>query len=97
MTYENEMKTNRGSNISDDIKFTHWIIVGAISLAIVIAVAGLHKYGELPGRTPNNHDGYCPYSVVLNDWPRCGTPALVNRQIVRVSQHRCHRCVSGGA
>ena len=37
MTYENEMNTNRRSNISDDIKFTHWIIVGAVALAIVIA------------------------------------------------------------
>ena len=67
MTYENELNTNRRRNISDDIKFTHWIVVGAVALAIVIAVSGLHKYGELPGRAPNNHDSHCPYSIVLND------------------------------
>ena len=48
MTYENELKTNRRRNISDDIKFTHWIIVGAISLAIVIAVAAFTSTGNYP-------------------------------------------------
>jgi hypothetical protein len=48
MTYENELNTNRRSNISDDIKFTHWIIVGAISLAIVIAVAAFTSTGNFP-------------------------------------------------
>jgi hypothetical protein len=48
MTYENELNTNRRSNIRDDIKFTHWIIVGAVALAIVIAVAAFTSTGNYP-------------------------------------------------
>jgi hypothetical protein len=48
MTYENELNTNRRRNISDDIKFTHWIVVGAIALAMVIAVAAFTSTGNYP-------------------------------------------------
>ena len=48
MTYENELNTNRRSNIRDDIKFTHWIIVGAVALAFVIAVAAFTSTGNYP-------------------------------------------------
>ena len=48
MTYENELSTDRRSNISDDIKFTHRIVVGAVALAIVIAVAAFTSTGNYP-------------------------------------------------
>ncbi len=48
MTYENELNTNRRRNISDDIKFTHWIVVGAVALAIVIAAAAFTSTGNYP-------------------------------------------------
>jgi hypothetical protein len=48
MTYQNELDTNRRSNIGDDIYFTHWIIIGAVSLAIVIAVAAFTSTGNYP-------------------------------------------------
>lgn len=51
MTYQNELDPNRRSDIIDDIYFTHWIIVGAVSLAILIAVAAFtstENYPDLP-------------------------------------------------
>jgi hypothetical protein len=48
MTYQNELDTNRRSNIGDDIYLTHWIIVGAVSLAIIIAVAAFTSTGNYP-------------------------------------------------
>ena len=43
MTYENELNTNRRRNISDDIKFTHWIVVIAVA-----AFTSTGNYPDLP-------------------------------------------------
>ena len=48
MTYENELNANRRSDKSDDINFTHWIVVGAVALAIVIAAAAFTSTGNYP-------------------------------------------------
>ena len=51
MTYQNEPDANRRSDIIDDTYFTHWIIVGAAALAIVIVAAAFtstEKYPDMP-------------------------------------------------
>jgi hypothetical protein len=39
MTYENETNKNRRRDINDDAHYRHWIIGGAVVVAIVIAAA----------------------------------------------------------
>jgi hypothetical protein len=39
MTYENDLNTNRRSDMHDDARYTTWIIGGVVTLAIVIAAA----------------------------------------------------------
>lgn len=48
MTYQNELDTKRRSDQIDDTNFTHWIIVGAVALAIVIAAAAITSTGNDP-------------------------------------------------
>jgi hypothetical protein len=48
MTYQNELNANRRSDLSDDINFTHWIVVGAVALAIIIAAAAFISTGNYP-------------------------------------------------
>lgn len=55
MTYQNEPDANRRNNTIDDTYFTHWIIVGAVSLAIVILAAAFtstEKYPDMPQTMP---------------------------------------------
>ena len=46
MTHQNELNTNRRSRIIDDTRYTHWIIGGVVTLAIVIAAAAFTSTGN---------------------------------------------------
>ena len=48
MTYQNELNTNRRSDIIDDIRYTHWIIGGVVTLAIVITATAFTSTGNYP-------------------------------------------------
>jgi hypothetical protein len=48
MTYPSDPNTNRRSNIRDDTTYTHWIIGGAVVLAIVIGAAVFISTGNKP-------------------------------------------------
>ena len=48
MTHQNELNTNRRSGIIDDTRYTHWIIGGVVTLAIVIAAAAFTSTGNYP-------------------------------------------------
>ena len=48
MTHQNELNTNRRNRIIDDIRYTHWIIGGVVTLAIVIAAAAFTSTGNNP-------------------------------------------------
>ena len=48
MTYQNELNTNERNNMSDDIRYTHWIIIGVVTLAIVIVIAIFTSTGNYP-------------------------------------------------
>jgi hypothetical protein len=50
MTYQNELDTNRRSDIIDDTRYGGWIIGGVITLAIVIAAAAFTSTGNYPDR-----------------------------------------------
>ena len=39
MTYQNDLNTDRRSDMRDDARYTHWIIGSVVTLAIVIAAA----------------------------------------------------------
>ena len=48
---QNEPDTNRRSDVIDDIYYTHWIIVSAVVLVIVIvavAFTSTEKYPDMP-------------------------------------------------
>ncbi len=54
MTYQNELDTNRRSDVIDDIYYTHWIIVSAVALVMVIvavAFTSTEKYPDMPQTT----------------------------------------------
>ena len=46
MTYQNDLNTNRRSEMRDDASYTHWIIGGVVTLAIVIAAAAFISTGS---------------------------------------------------
>jgi hypothetical protein len=48
MTYQNDLNTNRRSDISDDTSYTGWIIGGVVALAIVIAAVAFTSTGNSP-------------------------------------------------
>jgi hypothetical protein len=48
MTYQNELNTNERNNMSDDISYTHWIIIGVVTLAIGIVIAAFTSTGNYP-------------------------------------------------
>lgn len=52
MTYPSDPNTNRRSNIRDDTTYTHWIIGGAVVLAIVIGAAVFISTGNKPDLDP---------------------------------------------
>ena len=52
MTYPSDPNTNRRSDIRDDTTYTHWIIGGAVVLAIVIAAAVFISTGNKPDLDP---------------------------------------------
>ena len=75
MTYQNELDTNRRSDIIDDTRYGGWIIGGVVTLAIVIAAVAFTSTGNYPDRlqTITTSSGFC--SVACNDWLRYGTPS----------------------
>jgi hypothetical protein len=50
MTYENETNKNRRRDINDDAHYRHWIIGGAVVVAIVIAAAAFLSTGNYADR-----------------------------------------------
>ncbi len=51
MTNQNELETERRSDVIDDIYYTHWIIVSAVALVTVIvamAFTSTEKYPDMP-------------------------------------------------
>ena len=61
MTYQNELNTNERNNISDDIRYTHWIIIGVVTLAIVIVIAIFTSTGNYPDhQTTSNDSAFSP-------------------------------------
>jgi hypothetical protein len=46
MTYENDLNTNRRSDMHDDARYTTWIIGGVVTLAILIAAAAFISTGN---------------------------------------------------
>ena len=46
MAYQNDLNTNRRSEMRDDASYTHWIIGGVVTLAIVIAAAAFISTGS---------------------------------------------------
>ena len=46
MTYQNDLNTNRRSDMRDDAHCTHWIIGGVVTLAIVIAALAIISTGN---------------------------------------------------
>jgi hypothetical protein len=52
MDYQNELTATRRTDILDGIKYTHWIVGGVVTLAIVIAAAAFISTGNTPDRLP---------------------------------------------
>ena len=50
MTYQNELDTNRRRDVIDDIYYTHWIIVSAVALVIVIVATAFTSTEKYPDR-----------------------------------------------
>ena len=50
MTYQNELDTNRRSDIIDDTRYGGWIIGGVVTLVIVIAAVAFTSTGNFPDR-----------------------------------------------
>jgi len=48
MTYQSDPNSNRRNDIRDDRSYTHWIIGGVVTLAIVIAAAAFTSTGNNP-------------------------------------------------
>jgi hypothetical protein len=48
MTHQNEPNTNQRSDIIDDTRYTHWIIGGVVTFAIVIAATAFTSTGDYP-------------------------------------------------
>ena len=46
MTYQNDLNTDRRSDMRDDARYTHWIIGSVVTLAIVIAAAAFMSTGS---------------------------------------------------
>ena len=50
MTCQNELDTNRRSDIIDDTRYGGWIIGGVVTLVIVIAAVAFTSTGNYPDR-----------------------------------------------
>jgi hypothetical protein len=46
MTHENDLNTNRRSDMHDDARYTTWIIGGVVTVAIVITAAAFISTGN---------------------------------------------------